>query len=1824
MLEVFDYMANSAFVSWISEPACKSLDSAMQALSKGWQRYQEQGHIDEKAAKHLEKASAGLEKASAAIDYAGLDLCGQILDELIEILRLIQAGSFPKLSFEAISFALVRLPTYVRLVASGVPDVPAALFDIANVVLLVLGKPPHVDRAWIKEISFNEVDKSKRGQGTGGYPEAFEAYLKEEVLPSLEVLLESDDLFLILDEVDAQLKEVQPLAKSKRQGVFIWLVQAMVSNAKLHPRRMDLLTVVCLSEACQIFLKVIREKDTAFADTYIPDGFLYLLTLMIGYAHSRSDSAEVLLERLDVTTVFHVKDDVESVRHQLAGANLSSIEDVYPLVLEQLNEAERELNLSSTNGRFKKDRLLAACDNINQIASTLEVVGDHSLASELRARNADLINGTNAKASYEELSVHFNELADGLLFVRRSLDVKVQGAKATIFSDLPMDPSVIRAFLKEARSDLRLIRQKLGLHLETGETHSKLLGAVRNLGVLSQGLSVIDLGDTSNVLRHLAIYLYESISSNASVDGNTLKFMAMALTAIELRLEYLSRGLIPPGHYIDQAKASLVELLGDGFSETLPPLPDEFLPSNDDEKATAEDLLPLVKGVVSASAKWDGTRDHTWQGLVNLFTELTSSASFLEYRLVTRLSGDVCEVARLVADAEKWNDDLAELTFEYVNEVAKILSLATSDDPHLPDNCLGELLVMKEFLEGNLKSAAGDDELLALDELEPVVDQTDQTDQTDAEDKVEADDSGTDPELIVIFEKEYVELSATLVEALEDFLAVPETAVPTEKLIHCCHTLNGVSHSIDRPEMARVFGLWEDICNERQADNVALSNREIELFKSTVEGANQCVAGLRKGIRFPGADVLAQDLQAAYEENEGIDIPDVADEMEHELPLDNNSPQYDEVEPPIIHADDVGEVFPETGNLAQDDWGTDRERSHARAVLDKEALSIPEHPSIEIDGFSPHDGQYDSEMLDLYLEEAASELYKLDDFICDLDENPTDEDLHVNIKRLMHTLKGSANMAGATTIGFITHELEELLSGLEVGSIDADTLFVKLLSAALDTLRQLTQKAEQREPLPTPWHLLAAIQYGNDNDELTSELVDNALKEGLTFGRVAVQLSIRENDISDGDQESAVSSDVESGFNGLEAFDELTDTSEEDAQNPALIGPEQSAKTKADATKPEAVQQKKDLPAKVRRVAPAVLDMKEGESFGQTAHRLRELRADQRNARNTGGATPPKVKVDTQLLDQLIDSAFEVNVVRDRVVLYQEKMERSESALRKLTDHIESMQSTLQSELTQIDAYHRDHPEFLAPEYLDHFSALKVFARDLEETTASVRQLQETIKEQTSNARYTTRKLTKTTRSLRENLFNTRLVPIKNMLSQLRTVTNKTAEMVGKKLDFEMEGEGTQIDRNLLDSLTNNRAFEHLIRNSGDHGIEAPEERKARGKPAVGKITLKAQHDGDRIFLKLRDDGGGIDPVKVKAKAAEKGIISEDSDLTEHEVLQLITSSGFSTAKDVTQVSGRGVGMDVVRSTIENLGGSLSVTSELGRGTEFVLDLPYTQGVSRALVVGVGEARFAIPTTAIESFGYVEKEKLTGKVVEFDGASYRWIALNEVCGLEHDSASLVPGEKSGLVVVKGTQRPFAIACDHIDGMQALHLKSVPFFKHSLKGVLGLAETVDGVLLTVLDPRDLSGIMIQSSDTVYVAKPGFKRQPPARSKPLAIVADDSVALRKSATRFLERIGYRVITATNGREALLLMDSCYPSILVTDLEMPQMDGFELTRGVRNHSVVSELPIVMVTSRSTGDIQKEAFDSGVNCFLPKPFNAEMLADAVSKAVSMEVRTA
>lgn len=1755
-------MLNAAFASWVAEPSCKSIESAMQSLNKAWHRYKTQGATDEKVQKLTAKAIAELQKTAAAADYAGLDICNAILLELVSTLQAFQRQAMPEFGFDAISYSLVRLPTYLRLIASGAPDLPAALFDVLNCARMANGKSPYIEKGWVSSIDIVAVALREGKRDRLEVADKTLRFVEDEIDPTLRFMHEEDDIYFLLDSFQRILKDIEDCDVGRRVTLFVWLLQGVVANAKANNTRIDLLSVLCIQHSSTVFKMLFRDSVES-AEASLPDEYLDLLTAIIGYAPVRADISESILERLGVTDAFPDVSAVSEIRSQLGGANLSSVEEVYPLLLEELDRAIRGMNLATTSGRFKNEKILTACDLISHVSSTLEVVGDTALSGVLRQRNSAMLEAISSNASYEELVQAFEPLTESILFTKKSLRDKAFGLAQDIFSDLPVDRDVIHALIKEARAELRIIRQKLGIHYETGEAPEQLTKAVRKLAGLSSGLTMVDLGNTSNSLRHLAIFIFETVRSEKGVSHGQLKNVATALTAVETRLEYLGKGLIPPESFNQAAETALSELFGPEYSKTLPPLPDGLaLPTSEEGPATSADFLPLATRILDVVEGWDGTPNETWLGLRNLFGELGTIASLLEYRLVDRLIRDLTNIGSHFDDVDTWSPDLSELAFNYVHDVATTLVQATGDSPHLPDNCINDIMTARDQLAE-----------LIIPIVEPIpIEESDETIEVPASDpevsEPAAEDDALDEELIAVFDKEYAGLSTTLSQSLEDFTELPQSAIPSDSLITACHTLRGVSYTIERPLMSKVFAIWEELLKERQSDNQPLSHSEIELFALSVRGTDVCARGLRSGAEFPDIEEHISALETAYEEGGETALTDAS--PEEAVAIDNV--QQEPADP---------------------------------SLLDSTLIAAPSTDGIQIDGFEEHDGAYDDEMLSLYIEEADSELNRLDDLIGELDADPTNEELHVDIKRLMHTLKGSSNMAGATTIGAITHELEELLSGLEVGSFQADSLFVKLLAAGLDALRRLTLLARQRQILPTPWHLLKCIQLANEDDELDEELVNNALKESLAFvgGPDDAPLQNHGQNVESSatvEPLKATEENVESSPKGSNTTSIQESRSEPPKSRPVSNGPV----------------------AKVKRISQEYFEIKDDESFDQTLGRLRRVRDEQAQNASTGGATPPKVKVDTVLLDQLLDSAFAVNVDRDRVIHYRELIERSESVLRKLTDNIEAITTSFSTELQQLDAYHRDHPEIMNPDYLDHVSALKALCRDMGETNTDLRSVQETIKSSTRNARSTTRNLTKTTRSLRENLFNTRLVPVRNMLSSLKTVTTKTGEMVSKDLAFVMRGENTKIDRNLLDTLTSTRALEHLIRNSADHGIEDADTRLAAGKQASGTIMLTAQHEGDRILLKLSDDGAGVNPERVKAKAIEKGIIPADAELSEQEILQLITSSGFSTAAAVTQVSGRGVGLDVVRSTIEGLGGVLSVRSTLGQGTEFVLDLPYTQGVSRAIVVGIGEMKFAIPTVVIESFGYVTAGDISGGWLNLDGASYRCARIDDLCGLTGVDSPFIEQERLSVVVIKDAGGPFAVVCGSIIGMQSLHLKPVPFFKDSLRGVLGVAETIDGSLLTVIDPRELKSVMLVENEGVLAPTVRLLRDPPLKNRPLAVVTDDSVALRKSATRFLERMGYQVEQATNGREAIALLESCNPSILVTDLEMPQMDGFELTRHLRSLQRFSELPIVMVTSRSTEEMERTAFECGVSCFLPKPFNAEMLAEAIEMSNTTEVR--
>jgi chemosensory pili system protein ChpA (sensor histidine kinase/response regulator) len=425
--------------------------------------------------------------------------------------------------------------------------------------------------------------------------------------------------------------------------------------------------------------------------------------------------------------------------------------------------------------------------------------------------------------------------------------------------------------------------------------------------------------------------------------------------------------------------------------------------------------------------------------------------------------------------------------------------------------------------------------------------------------------------------------------------------------------------------------------------------------------------------------------------------------------------------------------------------------------------------------------------------------------------------------------------------------------------------------------------------------------------------------------------------------------------------------------------------------------------------------------------------------------------------------------------------------------------------------------------------------------------------------------------------------------------------------------------------------LEHMLRNAVDHGIERPEGRAAAGKPAQGKVSLTLAREGGEVVLTLSDDGAGINIAAVRRKAIERGLIAANSDIGDAEVIQFIFHAGFSTAEKVTQISGRGVGMDVVQSEIKQMGGVVSISSNPGQGTVFTIRLPFTVAVNRALMVRIGEDVYAIPLSQIEGIVRASPYELEAyyapgaPLFEYASVAYRLSYLGEfVHGVKSPNllGHVLP---LPVLLVRGGEQRVAIQVDQLIGSREIVVKSVGMQLSSVAGISGATILGDGSVVIILDvvamlraaaitqPRISVGGQMQALAPVV--------QEVVRARTVMVV-DDSVTVRKVTSRLLERHGYEVLLAKDGMDAIAKLEDQKPDIMLLDIEMPRMDGFEVASLVRHNPNLEDLPIIMITSRTGEKHRERAFQIGVNCYMGKPFQEQQLLDTIAELLPATVR--
>ncbi|WP_456049268.1 Hpt domain-containing protein [Acinetobacter halotolerans] len=597
------------------------------------------------------------------------------------------------------------------------------------------------------------------------------------------------------------------------------------------------------------------------------------------------------------------------------------------------------------------------------------------------------------------------------------------------------------------------------------------------------------------------------------------------------------------------------------------------------------------------------------------------------------------------------------------------------------------------------------------------------------------------------------------------------------------------------------------------------------------------------------------------------------------------------------------------------------------------------------------------------------------------------------------------------------------------------------------------------------------------------------------------------------------------------------------------------------------------------------------------------------------------IRVSAEVIEKMIDLSGENAINRSRIEMDLGQLggtlTEMELAIKRLADQLRRMEGELES---QIIARHGGEDARYAdfdPLEMDQYSSLNQLSKSLAESASDLVDFKTTLSEKIRDTEGLLLQQSRIQAEIQESLMRTRLVPFSRLLPRLQRIVRQTASTLNRPTELVVNNTEGELDRSILERLVS--PFEHMLRNAIDHGIEDREQRLLVKKPETGHIVLNIGRQGTDVVVSFSDDGKGIDVNRIKDKAIQTGLMTKEQKLDQDEILQFIFHPGFSTAAQVTQISGRGVGLDVVQSDIKALGGHVSVSSIFGKGTTFTIRVPTTVAVSDALMVKAGDQQFAFPLAQIDRIVRISPMALEQyfdsqeDYFNIDQERYRLRYLSEfVAGQPIPRLSGIV-HSLPVLLIKGAQgQTTALLIDQLIGSRGqIVVKPVGQQFSSIGVIAGATILGDGQVCLILDGQNIAR-QAQSTPRAKQADETYTKQRYDERR-LIMIVDDSVTVRKVTSRLLERQGYDVVTAKDGVDAIEQLETIKPDLMLLDIEMPRMDGFEVTNLVRHHEIHRNLPIIMITSRTGEKHRERALSLGVNQYMGKPFQEETLLENI-----------
>jgi len=814
-------------------------------------------------------------------------------------------------------------------------------------------------------------------------------------------------------------------------------------------------------------------------------------------------------------------------------------------------------------------------------------------------------------------------------------------------------------------------------------------------------------------------------------------------------------------------------------------------------------------------------------------------------------------------------------------------------------------------------------------------------------------------------------------------------------------------------------------------------------------------------------------------------------------------------------------------------------------------------------------------IISIFLEEAVEVLERCDTLLNTWRDKLADRKLVQNLQREIHTFKGGARMAGMEGMGNLSHAMETLLEHIASNQLEATVAAVQALEEGCDRLNIWVEQLQSGR-LPK-----------------TGDALDR-------FENKVAALHLPQAD------EPLPAEDV---AEVLPADEEITqpippaEIPEATPEEPIVF------EAPAKSASPETRRRKTRRAAKRQEPERVFRDIEDRPvSAGEEA------------------APGAQIRVAADLMDKLVNYSSEISIYRSRLeqqlghVRYN--LKEVDVTVQRLKEQLRKMD--IESEAQMMSRYQKastkDATEF-DPLELDRFSNMQQLSRALSESVSDLLNLHEMLDDSVRQAESLLTQQSRVSTEMQEGLMQTRMTPFGSAAPRLRRVVRAAATETGKlaRLHLRMAGSSDQLDRNVLERIT--APLEHMLRNAIAHGIEIPKLRRKAKKSEEGNITVTVEAEATEFVIRVEDDGAGVDLEAVRKRAIERGLMDSKDELDPHQLLQFIRKSGFSTSETVTGLAGRGVGMDVVNSEIKQIGGSMEIDTESGKGTRFTIRIPFSLAVMQAIAVSAGDRVFQIPLNSVAGVSritpseYAALMKSESPSCEFAGESFALLELEPLLGaapLPLDSGNV------SLLMIRAGDHQAAFRVSGLQGHQEVVVKPVGPQISSIPGILGGTIGADGQVMIILD----MGPIIRRGLERAEQPPEVVETPTETSRqPLVMVVDDSITMRKVTSRVLDNHSIEVMTAQDGVDAIEQLRDRVPDLMLLDIEMPRMDGYELLEHIRADSRLRHVPIVMITSRAGQKHRRKARQAGANGYLTKPYQEAELVEQVGQMLEIDL---